>query len=48
MAGLEGRTDMLVRLGSALQDKPDYFGDDGRPGELIGESAQTICSFAVC
>ncbi|KAF7547135.1 hypothetical protein G7Z17_g7936 [Cylindrodendrum hubeiense] len=35
MAGLQGRTDMLVRLGGALNDKPDYFGDDGRPGDLI-------------
>jgi hypothetical protein len=37
MAGLQGRTDMLVRLASALNDKDDFFGFDGRPGNLVGE-----------
>ncbi|KAI5461673.1 hypothetical protein BGZ63DRAFT_509102 [Mariannaea sp. PMI_226] len=35
MAGLEGRTEMLVRLASALAAKDDFFGFDGRPGNLV-------------
>ncbi|CAM1507882.1 Fc.00g047300.m01.CDS01 [Cosmosporella sp. VM-42] len=35
MAGLEGRTEMLVRLAGALNDKPEYFGANGRPGNMI-------------
>ena len=35
MASLEGRTEMLVRLAGALNDKPEYFGDNGRPGNMI-------------
>ncbi|KAI1452859.1 DUF1688-domain-containing protein [Annulohypoxylon moriforme] len=35
VAGLEGRAQLLIRLGSALEDKIEYFGDDGRPGNLI-------------
>jgi hypothetical protein len=33
--GLEGRTQLLVRLGKALSDRPDFFGADGRPGNLV-------------
>ncbi|KAF4978650.1 hypothetical protein FZEAL_5012 [Fusarium zealandicum] len=35
MAGMEGRTDMLIRLAGALAAKDDFFGYDGRPGSLI-------------
>jgi hypothetical protein len=38
VAGLEGRTQLLVRLGTALNDRPDFFGSDGRPGNLVGTS----------
>lgn len=34
IAGLEGRANLLIRLGDALE-KADYFGDDGRPGCMI-------------
>ncbi|KJZ74513.1 hypothetical protein HIM_06109 [Hirsutella minnesotensis 3608] len=35
LAGLEGRTDLLIRLAGALDDKKDFFGSDGRPGNMI-------------
>ncbi|KAI0110606.1 DUF1688-domain-containing protein [Hypoxylon sp. NC0597] len=35
VAGLEGRAQLLIRLGDALAKKTDYFGDDGRPGNMI-------------
>ncbi|KOS17085.1 Uracil catabolism protein 4 [Escovopsis weberi] len=35
LAGLEGRTDLLLRLGHALEEKTEYFGSDGRPGNMI-------------
>lgn len=38
LAGLEGRTDLLIRLAGALGDKTDYFGADGRPGNMIGKN----------
>ncbi|KAJ9617124.1 hypothetical protein H2200_000845 [Cladophialophora chaetospira] len=34
MSGLEGRTGLLIRLASALQNE-EIFGDDGRPGNMI-------------
>lgn len=37
MAGIEGRSELLVRLAGALADKTEFFGDDGRPGNLVGE-----------
>lgn len=35
LAGLEGRTDLLIRLADALSEKTDYFGADGRPGNMV-------------
>ncbi|KAI1078636.1 DUF1688-domain-containing protein [Whalleya microplaca] len=35
VAGLEGRAQLLIRLGAALAEKPDVFGDDGRPGNIV-------------
>ncbi|KAI1505834.1 hypothetical protein F5X99DRAFT_218630 [Biscogniauxia marginata] len=35
IAGLEGRAQLLIRLGNALAEKPDYFGENGRPGNLV-------------
>ncbi|KAI0158002.1 DUF1688-domain-containing protein [Hypoxylon sp. FL1284] len=35
VAGLEGRAQLLIRLGGALASKPDFFGDEGRPGNMI-------------
>lgn len=37
MAGLEGRAALLSRLSGALADKTEYFGGDGRPGNLVGK-----------
>ncbi|PFH59431.1 hypothetical protein XA68_12408 [Ophiocordyceps unilateralis] len=35
LAGLQGRTALLIRLADALDDKKDFFGVDGRPGNMI-------------
>jgi hypothetical protein len=35
MSGLEGRTQLLVRLGDALEQKKEFFGEDGRPGNML-------------
>jgi len=35
MAGLEGRAQLLIRLGQTLEGNRDYFGDDGRPGNML-------------
>lgn len=37
MAGLEGRTSLLVRLADALDERKEFFGEDGRPGNLLGK-----------
>ncbi|CAK7268563.1 hypothetical protein SEPCBS119000_003122 [Sporothrix epigloea] len=35
VAGLEGRTSLLMRLGNALAANPEVFGKDGRPGNMV-------------
>lgn len=37
MAGLEGRTQLLVRLADAMEASNDFFGQDGRPGNMLGK-----------
>lgn len=37
MAGLEGRTSLLVRLADALDQKTEFFGQNGRPGNMLGK-----------
>jgi hypothetical protein len=36
MAGLEGRAQLLIRLGRALEQSKEFFGEDGRPGNMLG------------
>lgn len=36
MAGLEGRTNLLIRLGDALDGNKEIFGI-GRPGHMLGK-----------
>jgi hypothetical protein len=36
MAGLEGRAQLLIRLGAALEQSKEFFGEDGRPGNMLG------------
>jgi hypothetical protein len=38
LAGLEGRSGLLSRLGDALAASPKYFGQTARPGNMLGES----------
>lgn len=35
LVGLDGRVELLRRLGNALTDAPEIFGPDGRPGGLF-------------
>jgi hypothetical protein len=35
MVGLEGRAVLLRRLGEAMSEQPEVFGEDGRPGGLF-------------
>ncbi|KAN0094927.1 Protein of unknown function (DUF1688) domain containing protein [Tylopilus felleus] len=35
MVGLDGRTALLVRLGTALTSHPQFFGEDARPGNML-------------
>ncbi|KAK1779053.1 hypothetical protein QBC45DRAFT_392823 [Copromyces sp. CBS 386.78] len=35
MAGIEGRAHLLIRLGQALEEKTEFFGADGRPGNML-------------
>ncbi|MDH6168982.1 hypothetical protein M2282_004146 [Variovorax boronicumulans] len=35
LVGLSGRATLLRRLGEAMTEQPEYFGDDGRPGGLF-------------
>ncbi|KAF5323038.1 hypothetical protein D9611_009392 [Ephemerocybe angulata] len=35
MVGIDGRTALLYKLGEALKASPEYFGKDGRPGNLV-------------
>ena len=40
MAGVEGRTQLLIRLATALDQNTEFFGD-GRPGNMVGKSYLT-------
>ncbi|KAF8552274.1 DUF1688-domain-containing protein [Imleria badia] len=35
MVGLDGRTELLVRLSAALASNPQFFGEDARPGNML-------------
>lgn len=41
LAGLEGRTGLLVRLADALNHQ-DFFGVDARPGNMLGKCFCTL------
>lgn len=40
MSGVDGRAALLRGLAEALDEKKEYFGEDGRPGNMIGMSSQ--------
>jgi hypothetical protein len=48
MAGLEGRTQLLIRLADALEEKTDFWGQDGRPGNMVGESSSSSSLQCLC
>ena len=35
--GIDSRTALLRSLGQSLLEQPDVFGDQGRPGNLVGD-----------
>ncbi|PVG01550.1 DUF1688-domain-containing protein [Serendipita vermifera] len=35
MSGLEGRSSLLIKLSEALSQSPQYFGQEGRPGNML-------------
>lgn len=37
MTGLSGRASLISNLARALQSSNAFFGEDGRPGNLLGE-----------
>jgi len=42
MTGLEGRVSLLTSLSQALTSSPQFFGKEGRPGNLIGISPSIL------
>ena len=42
MVGLEGRSALLVRLGGALASHPQFFGEEARPGNMLGKSPYVL------
>lgn len=36
LVGLEGRASLLTNLAAALRGSPEFFGAEGRPGNLVG------------
>lgn len=48
LVGLEGRTEVLVKLSEALAEHEEYFGADGRPGNLVGEQTPFLTFAFAC
>jgi len=44
MAGIDGRASLLSNLAKALQANENYFGKEGRPGNMIGKFSNSITS----
>ena len=44
MAGIDGRASLLANLAKALQASSIYFGEEGRPGNMIGKFFNSIAS----
>lgn len=42
MAGLQGRTELLIRLADALDSNKEFFGEGGRPGNMLGEPDEAL------
>lgn len=47
MTGIDGRSNLLTNLAKALNSNPAYFGDDARPGHLIGTFAISLICFTM-
>lgn len=42
MLGMDSRATLLRSLGKSLHEHPAAFGDEGRPGNLVGKKALPI------
>jgi hypothetical protein len=48
LVGLAGRATLLRRLGEAMSEQPETFGDDGRPGRLFDALVGPYCCSRRC
>ncbi len=50
LVGLDGRTSLLINLSKALTTSRNFFGPDGRPGNMLGKpyNLETITFFRAC
>lgn len=46
--GVDSRAALLRSLGGSLLENPDVFGEQGRPGNLVGKIAQPIAQYMIC
>jgi hypothetical protein len=44
LIGLDGRAELLRRLGQALEARPDLYGRRGRPGHLVDHLIRSVCN----
>lgn len=47
MVGLDGRASLLFNLSEALKASPQFFGEEGRPGNMVGrcKKLRVVLSF---
>ena len=46
--GIESRAALLIRLGESLLEHPEVFGNQGRPGNLVGKSTWPLHNRKLC
>lgn len=46
--GIDSRAALLRSLGGSLLENPDVFGEQGRPGNLVGKIASPIAQCMIC
>ncbi|KAF2115013.1 DUF1688 domain-containing protein [Lophiotrema nucula] len=47
MLGIDSRADLLRKLGTSLLAHPDVFGDQGRPGALVGKTPSVLLTLSI-
>jgi hypothetical protein len=38
MVGLEGRTNLMAAIGTSMVENKQWYGEEGRPGNIVGQS----------